>query len=65
MSGPLAVLVLLLMLSTTIVAFHWYFRYRRSEMDLRRFEGEHYQRARGRLSRLIGRRGEPPSQGDT
>jgi hypothetical protein len=60
MSGPLVVLVLLMLLSTTIIGFYWYFRYRRSEMDLRRFEGQHYQRARSRLSGLAARGGQPP-----
>ena len=60
MSGPLALLALLLLFSTTIIAFYWYFRHRRSEIDLRRDEGEHYERARGRLSRLTGRDGQPP-----
>lgn len=45
--------------STTIIAFHWYFRHQRSEIDLRRDEGEHYEQARGRLSRLTGRDGQP------
>jgi hypothetical protein len=64
-SDPLTVLVLLMLLSTTIVAFYWYFRHRRSDMDLRRYESEHYERARGRLSRLTGRgrEGEPPEPG--
>jgi hypothetical protein len=60
MSGTLALLALLLLFSTTIIAFYWYFRHRRSEIDLRRDEGEHYERARGRLSRLTGRDGKPP-----
>jgi protein-S-isoprenylcysteine O-methyltransferase Ste14 len=66
MSGPVTVLVLLMLLATTIVAFYWYFRHRRSEMELRRYEGDHYERARGRLSRLIGRQGEsrPPGSDD-
>jgi hypothetical protein len=60
MSGPPALLALLLLFSTAIIAFYWYFRHRRSEIDLRRDEGEHYERARGRLSRLTGRDGQPP-----
>jgi len=60
MSGTLALLALLLLFSTTIVAFYWYFRHRRSEIDLLRDEGEHYERARGRLSRLTGRDRQPP-----
>jgi hypothetical protein len=63
MSSPLTVLVLLMLLSTTIVAFYWYFRHRRSEMDLRRYEGEHYERARGRLFRLTRRGSQPPTPG--
>ena len=62
MSGPLALLALLLLFSTTIIAFYWYFRHRRSEIELRRDEGEHYEQARGRLSRLTGRDGQPPDR---
>ena len=64
MGNPVAALVLLLLLSTAVVAFYWYFRHRRSELDLRRYEGEHYERARGRLSRLIERRGQQPPEPD-
>ena len=61
MSGQLGALLLLLLLATTIMAFHWYFQHRRSEGDLRRFEGEHYQVARDRLSRLTRRGRRPPA----
>lgn len=60
MSGQLGALLLLLLLATTIIAFHWYFQHRRSEGDLRRFEGEHYELARDRLSRVTRRAGQPP-----
>jgi hypothetical protein len=63
MSGQLGALLLLLLLATTIIAFHWYFQHRRSEDDLRRFEGEHYQVARDRLSRLARRGRQPPASG--
>lgn len=61
MSGQLGALLLLLLLATTIIAFYWYFRHRRSENDLRRSEGEHYELARDRLSRFKRRGRQPPA----
>ncbi|HEX2222071.1 MAG TPA: hypothetical protein VHK06_06055 [Candidatus Limnocylindria bacterium] len=48
-------LLLVIVLAAATLAFYWYFRHRSTDRLLRRYEGEHYGRARGRLNRIIRR----------